>query len=160
MPARSTRRDEVSTPHRHPAVHLYREALAFLPHIGEYVSMQSLRRIMPAASQYGNYGPLARVLKAVADPIRLAILDQVRDGERSVWDIANGVGAERSNVSRHLSVLAAAGVLTSRKDGVKVFYRLRTPCILSLFTCVCNVIEADVRESQAAVGHARKRGGK
>ncbi|MFI5379577.1 MAG: ArsR/SmtB family transcription factor [Tepidisphaerales bacterium] len=108
----------------------------------------------------GNYGPLARVLKAVADPIRLAILDQVRDGERSVWDIANGVGAERSNVSRHLAVLAAAGVLTSRKDGVKVFYRLRTPCILSLFSCVCKVIEADVREAQAAVGHARNRGGK
>ena len=122
--------------------------------------MNSLMRIKPAVPKSGNYGPLARVLKAVADPIRLAILDQVRNGEQSVWDIANGVGAERSNVSRHLAVLAAAGVLTSRKDGVKVFYRLRTPCILSLFTCVCNVIEADVRESQAAVGHARKRGSK
>ena len=122
--------------------------------------MNSRIRMKSATSKCGNYGPLARVLKAVADPIRLAILDQVRNGEQSVWDIANGVGAERSNVSRHLAVLAAAGVLTSRKDGVKVFYRLRTPCILSLFTCVCNVIEADVRESQAAVGHARKRGGK
>ena len=130
------------------------------PQICHYVIMNSLMRIKPAVPKSGNYGPLARVLKAVADPIRLAILDQVRNGEQSVWDIANGVGAERSNVSRHLAVLAAAGVLTSRKDGVKVFYRLRTPCILSLFTCVCNVIEADVRESQAAVGHARKRGGK
>ncbi len=132
----------------------------FFPHICDYVSMHSRICIKPAEPQCSNYGPLARVLKAVADPIRLAILDQVRDGEQSVWDIANGVGAERSNVSRHLAVLAAAGVLTSRKDGVKVFYRLRTPCILSLFTCVCNVIEAGVRESQAAVGHARKRGGK
>lgn len=122
--------------------------------------MNSQMRREPAAPGCGNYGPLARVLKAVADPIRLAILDQVRDGERSVQQIAEGVGAERSNVSRHLAVLAAAGVLTSRKNGVKVFYGLRTPCILSLFTCVCNVIEADVREAQAAVGHARKRGGK
>ena len=121
--------------------------------------MNSRKHIKPAAPKCGNYTPLARVLKAVADPIRLAILDQVRDGERSVQQIAEGVGAERSNVSRHLAVLAAAGVLTSRKDGVKVFYGLRTPCILSLFTCVCNVIEADMREAQAAVGHARNRGG-
>jgi ArsR family transcriptional regulator len=90
-------------------------------------------------------------MKAVADPIRLAILLQLRDRERCVCDIAREVGAERSNVSRHLSVLTGAGVLSSRKQGLMVFYSLRTPCILNIFTCVRGVLEEGVRQQQEAI---------
>ncbi|MFO7958220.1 MAG: metalloregulator ArsR/SmtB family transcription factor [Candidatus Brocadiia bacterium] len=82
----------------------------------------------------------AEVLKALAHPLRLAIADYLRGGEQCVCDIAEQVGAERSNVSRHLSRMLDAGVLESRKEGVQVFYSLRTPCVLNFFSCVTNVL--------------------
>ncbi len=94
---------------------------------------------------------MAKVMKAVADPIRMAIIEQLRDGELCVCDIVTGVAAERSNVSRHLSVLSSAGVVRSRKEGLKVFYCLRTPCILNVFECVRGVIEADLEANRQAL---------
>jgi ArsR family transcriptional regulator len=94
----------------------------------------------------------AEVVKAVAHPIRLAILDSLRQGEVCVCNIAERVGAERSNVSRHLALMVKAGVLTSRKEGLMVFYRLRTPCILHFFSCVENVLKAQLADRQAALG--------
>ena len=101
--------------------------------------------------KYENYAMTARIMKAVAQPIRLAIVDTLRQGQRSVSDIADAVGAERSNVSRHLGVLASAGILNSRKEGLQVFYNLHTPCILRVFDCVREVIKADVRAGQRAL---------
>ena len=98
-----------------------------------------------------HYLITARIMKAVAQPIRLAILDSLRDGEKCVQDIVKAVGAERSNVSRHLAVLASAGILLSRKEGLNVYYTLRTPCILNVFTCVRGVVEADLRDNQQAL---------
>lgn len=102
-------------------------------------------------SSASGFELMAKVMKAVADPIRLAIVEQLRDGELCVCEIVEGVSAERSNVSRHLSVLATAGVVASRKEGLKVFYRLQTPCILNIFSCVRSVIEADLEESRQAM---------
>ena len=79
---------------------------------------------------------LARVMKALSDPLRIAIVEKLSEGELCVCDIHTAVGAERSNVSRHLAVLANAGILTSRKQGLMVFYRLQTPCVLQVFDCI------------------------
>ena len=95
------------------------------------------------------YRMKAEILKALAHPIRLAILETLRGGERCVHEIADEVKAERSNVSRHLSVMAKAGVLTSRKEGLMVYYGLRTPCMLDFFSCVENVLRQRLRESSA-----------
>jgi ArsR family transcriptional regulator len=95
------------------------------------------------------YEMKAEVLKALSHPIRLKILDAIRDGERCVSEIAEQVNSERSNVSRHLSVMANAGVLTSRKEGLMVYYQLRTPCILEFFSCVENVLREQLRENDA-----------
>jgi DNA-binding transcriptional ArsR family regulator len=78
----------------------------------------------------------ADIVKAIAHPLRIAILDFLKDGEQCVCDIAEYVGSERSNVSRHLSVMVSAGVLEHRKEGLKVIYKLRTPCILECFSCI------------------------
>jgi ArsR family transcriptional regulator len=91
------------------------------------------------------------VVKALAEPLRLAILDTLREGERCVHDIAVAVGAERSNVSRHLAVLAGVGIVSSRKQGLHVFYVLQTPCILNLFNCVRGVMEADLEVARQAL---------
>jgi ArsR family transcriptional regulator len=78
----------------------------------------------------------AEIIQAAAHPIRLAIIEFLVDGERCVCDIVDYVGAQRSNVSRHLSVMLRAGLLDSRKEGLKVFYSLKTPCVVKFLGCV------------------------
>lgn len=82
----------------------------------------------------------ADVIQAIGQPIRLAIVYLLADGELCVCDIAERVGAERSNVSRHLSQLLKAGVLDVRKDGLKMIYSLRTPCVLRFLSCITDVV--------------------
>ena len=90
----------------------------------------------------------AEVAKAIAHPVRIAILDFLRDSEQCVCDIAEHVGSERSNVSRHLSVMLGAGVLESRKQGLKVIYKLKTPCILDCFSCISACLKQQVKETE------------
>lgn len=90
----------------------------------------------------------AEIAKAIGHPFRVAIVDFLKDGERCVCDIAEHICAERSNVSRHLSVMVRAGILEYRKEGQKVIYKLRTPCILEFFSCVTGVIRQQVKENE------------
>ncbi len=92
----------------------------------------------------------AEVLQAIAQPIRLAVIELLADGEMCVCDIATSVGAERSNVSRHLGIMLKAGVLDVRKDGLKMIYRIKTPCLLKFLSCVNNVVREKIK-SEAAV---------
>ena len=82
----------------------------------------------------------AEILRAAAHPIRLAIIEFLQKGEQCVCDIAEHVGAKRSNVSRHLSVMLQAGILEHRKDGLRMMYALKTPCILNFLSCVSDVL--------------------
>jgi ArsR family transcriptional regulator len=90
----------------------------------------------------------AEIAKAIAHPLRIAIVDFLKDGEQCVCDIAEYVGSERSNVSRHLSVMVNAGILEYRKEGLKVIYRLKTPCILDFFACVTGVLKQQAKDNQ------------
>ena len=90
----------------------------------------------------------AEIVKAMAHPLRIAILDFLKEGEQCVFDIAQQIGSERSNVSRHLSVMVGAGVLEHRKEGLKVIYRLKTPCILEFFSCVTNILKWQAKENE------------
>lgn len=92
------------------------------------------------------YEKQAEILKALAHPVRVAILDFLKDGEQCVCDIAEFVGSERSNVSKHLSIMVACGVLESRKEGLKVMYGLKTRCILGFFDCITNCIKHQANE--------------
>ncbi len=90
----------------------------------------------------------AEVAKAVAHPLRVAVIDFLKDGEKCVCDIAEQVGSERSNVSRHLTVMVRAGVLSYRKEGLKVFYSLKTPCIAEFLSCVTWVLKQQARDNE------------
>ncbi len=90
----------------------------------------------------------AEIAKAIAHPLRIAILDFLKDGEQCVCDISKCVGSERSNVSRHLSVMVGAGVLGYHKEGLKVIYELKTPCILDFLSCVTDVLKQHVKDSE------------
>ncbi len=90
----------------------------------------------------------AEIAKAIAHPLRIAIIDFLKDGEQCVCDIAEQVGSERSNVSRHLSVMVNAGVLEYRKEGLKVIYSLRCTCIVDFFSCVTSVLKQQAKENE------------
>ena len=89
----------------------------------------------------------AEVIAAAGNPIRLAIIDFLKEGEQCACDIAEHVEAQRSNVSRHLGVLLKAGVVDQRKDGLKMIYSLRTPCILNFMKCVEGVLRENAKEA-------------
>jgi ArsR family transcriptional regulator len=88
----------------------------------------------------------AKVLKAMAHPTRLFIIEELERGERCVCDLTGQIGADVSTVSKHLSVLKQAGVVLDDKRGNQVFYSLRVPCILNFFGCVESVLESNARE--------------
>ena len=94
----------------------------------------------------------AAILKALAHPSRLMIVDELSRGEACVADLTSLVGSDVSTVSRHLGVLKNAGLLTMDKRGAQVFYALKVPCVLNFFSCVESVLNADVQETIEAVG--------
>jgi len=90
----------------------------------------------------------AEIAKAIAHPLRIAIVDFLRDGDQCVCDIAEYVGSERSNVSRHLAVMVNAGLLGYRKEGLKVIYSLKCKCITDFFSCVSKVVKQQAKENE------------
>jgi ArsR family transcriptional regulator len=102
---------------------------------------------MDKKSQKILYDKQAEILKAMAHPVRIAILDFLKDGEQCVCDIAKHISSERSNVSRHLSLLVSCGVLEYRKDGLNVIYSLKARCILDFFKCVTTCLKQQANES-------------
>lgn len=68
----------------------------------------------------------ARLCKAIADPKRLLIINELRDQELSVSDLCESLSLAQSNVSQHLAVLRERGVVTTRRDGTTIYYRLRS----------------------------------
>ena len=97
------------------------------------------------------YEMKAEIVQAAGHPIRLAIIDFLKDGEQCVCDIAAHVGAQRSNVSRHLAVMLKAGVVDCRKDGLKMIYSLKTPCILNFLSCVTDVLRHQAQANSAVL---------
>ena len=87
------------------------------------------------------YRKRAEVIKAMAHPSRLLIIDTLAFGEKCVNDLKELIGDDVSTVSKHLAVMKNAGIVDCRKEGLNVFYRLKVPCILNFFSCVEAVIE-------------------
>ncbi|MBW2121734.1 MAG: winged helix-turn-helix transcriptional regulator, partial [Deltaproteobacteria bacterium] len=85
----------------------------------------------------------ARVIKAVAHPTRLFIVDELSRGERCVCELTELIGADTSTVSKHLSILRNAGILQDERRGSQIFYMLRMPSILSFFKGVEAVIRSN-----------------
>lgn len=83
-----------------------------------------------------------RVIKALAHPTRLFIVEELEQGERCVCELTAMIGADISTISKHLSVLRQAGIVEDDKRGNQVFYRLKVHCILNFFGCVESVLNA------------------
>lgn len=87
----------------------------------------------------------ARLLRALASESRLMIVDRLNRGECSVGDLTEMVGSDVSTVSKHLAVLRAHGIVTDRREGNLVYYRLLTPCVCNFFTCATQVLKEKSR---------------
>lgn len=93
----------------------------------------------------------ARVLKAMAHPSRLLIIEELQNTERCVCELTEMIGADISTVSKHLSVLRQAGIVEDDKRGNQVYYRLRVPCMLKFFDCVESVLESQIQTRVACL---------
>jgi ArsR family transcriptional regulator len=91
-------------------------------------------------------------MKALAHPTRLFIVDQLAQGERCVCELTKMIDADVSTVSRHLSVLKAAGIVADEKRGVQVYYSLLVPCVLNWYSCVEGVLKASAKR-HVAIAH-------
>lgn len=97
---------------------------------------------------------IARRFRALADPLRVRLLDLLRDGELSVSELAARLGAGQQNVSKHLAVLADAGLVARRKDGNHVYYGIADDGVFALCEQVCGSLQSHLSTLAALVGGA------
>lgn len=102
---------------------------------------------MKTTVQHDAYKQKATIIKALAHPSRLLMIDALAAGEKCVCELQRVVGSDMSTVSKHLSVMKNAGLVADRKDGLMVYYRLRVPCVLNFFACVDAVLHAHATET-------------
>ena len=93
----------------------------------------------------------SNIIKALAHPVRLMIVDLLREGEKQFSEINNVFQVDKSTVSKHLTVLKEAGIVSSRKDRHDMIYSLEVPCVTDFFGCVTAVIENNVRRQQVCL---------
>lgn len=86
----------------------------------------------------------AEILKSVSQPTRLKIIEFLRDGERCVCEIFPAIGEEQSNTSRHLNLMMASGVLSRRKDGLKIYYAIKHPEILTIVDLATEIMTNEI----------------
>jgi DNA-binding transcriptional ArsR family regulator len=98
---------------------------------------------------------IARRFRAIAEPMRIRLLDRLRDGEATVSELSDAVGASQQNVSKHLAVLADTGILGRRKAGNNVYYRIVDEGVLTLCEDVCGSVQEQLRSLGELVGLGR-----
>lgn len=95
---------------------------------------------------------IARRFRALAEPMRVRMLDRLRQGEATVNELAAALDASQQNVSKHLAVLADAGIVGRRKDGIRVYYRIVDEGVLDLCEQVCGSVQSQLAALTALVG--------
>ena len=90
----------------------------------------------------------AKIIKAMGHPVRLMMIEFLKKKERSFSDIFDLFKLDKSTVSKHLLVLKEAGIVSSRKSGVDMIYKLEVPCVTDFFSCVTAVINSNVKKQQ------------
>ena len=84
-----------------------------------------------------EYDTLAQTLKVLAHPVRLQILDMLRSGELCVCHFENALDRRQAYISQQLMALREAGFVESRKDGLRVYYRLSSPSVAAVVAELC-----------------------
>jgi len=97
---------------------------------------------------------IARRFRVMGEPTRIRLLEHLHDGEATVQQLVEATGHTQQNVSKHLGVLLAAGIVGRRKQGTSVWYRITDATALELCEQVCAILERHYAELQEALGSA------
>jgi ArsR family transcriptional regulator len=95
------------------------------------------------------YKEKAKIFKALSHPTRLFMVDRLFAEEMCVTDLMEGLEADVSTVSKHLSVLKNAGIVKDERRGSMVFYSLAMPCVVDVFNCVAEELGARSQKAGA-----------
>ena len=106
---------------------------------------------MSSATQY-----LADALKSLAQPTRLKIIVFLRDGERCVCEIFPAIDEEQSNTSRHLTQMQTHGILSRRKEGVKIYYAVKHPQVFEIIDLAAAIVRNEVELRSDLIKDAEK----
>lgn len=94
----------------------------------------------------------AQILKAMAHPSRIFIIEKLSEKPYCVYELTEMIGVDVSTVSKHLSVLKNAGIISDTKKGTTVYYSLEAPCLLRFIGCVEQVIEQNIKKQLESIG--------
>jgi DNA-binding transcriptional ArsR family regulator len=88
---------------------------------------------------------IARRFRVIGEPMRIRLLDRLRDGEATVGELSEALSASQQNISKHLAVLAEVGILGRRKEGNHVYYRVVDEGVFALCEAVCGSVQQQLR---------------
>lgn len=114
--------------------------------------VSKLRQAKAHGTARERYEARARIIKAMAHPSRLLMLDELEKGPRCVCELRDLVGADLSTVSKHLLVMKNAGLVTDERRGTEIHYSLKVPCVMKFFGCVEAVLKRSLQDQLTVIG--------
>jgi len=102
----------------------------------------------------------AELCKMLSNPIRLEILNLLRDGEKTVGELVVATGLRQANLSQHLATMRQRGVVMARKEGANVYYRIANPKIIQACDIIREVLFEQLAESGELIGKVGERRGR
>ena len=106
---------------------------------------------MSSATHY-----LADVLKSLDQPTRLKIIDFLRGGERCVCEIFPAIDEEQSNTTRHLAYMQTHGILSRRKEGVKIYYAVKHPEVFEIIDRATAIVRREVEVRSGLINNVSR----
>jgi DNA-binding transcriptional ArsR family regulator len=92
---------------------------------------------------------VAQRFRVLGEPMRIKLLDRLRDGEATVGELRDALGASQQNVSKHLGILHAAGMVSRTKHGTQAMYAISDPSVFELCDQVCGGVRRQLRDLEA-----------
>jgi DNA-binding transcriptional ArsR family regulator len=110
-------------------------------------------KILAMASEAIAFKLKSDFLKALAHPDRLALVEHLKNGERSVGQLSTALEIEQSSVSKNLSILRQAGIVQSRQEKVTVYYEIKDRDIFKMLRLAADILSKRLKESEAVLAH-------
>ena len=95
---------------------------------------------------------IARRFRVLGEPMRIRILERLRDSDASVQELTDALGASQQNVSKHLNILLDAGIVTRRKQGTSALYSIVDPSVYLLCESVCGSLQRQFADLADLIG--------
>jgi DNA-binding transcriptional ArsR family regulator len=115
-------------------------------------SSSAPRVIGPDGQPHPVYRLKADFFRLLGHPVRVRVLELLRDGERTVGDLQAALALDSGGTSQHLTAMRRQGILESRKDGAKVYYRVKDPRVFQLLATAREILTTQLEESRAMLG--------